>query len=43
MIDRLISWIYTRRLFGLRCEEYAEGCPCCEAWKFHDELFRDEQ
>ncbi len=23
--------------FGERCPEYAEGCPCCDAWKQRDD------
>ena len=42
MIDRLISWLYTRRLFGPRCSDYKSGCACCEAWEFHDELFGND-
>ena len=38
MIDRLISWVYTRKMFGPRCSEYEPSCACCAAWKLHDEL-----
>ena len=38
LLDKLISWIYTRRFFGPRCSEYEEGCIVCEQWRFHDEL-----
>ena len=38
-IDRIISYVYTRRMFGARCEEKMEGCPCCNAWEFHDDIF----
>lgn len=24
--------------FGKRCPDYAEGCPCCDAWKQYDDL-----
>lgn len=24
--------------FGERCPDYAEGCPCCDAWKQYDNL-----
>lgn len=37
--DHLISWLYTRRLFGFRCPDYDKECACCAAWRFHDELF----
>ena len=39
MLDRFISWIYTRKIFGPRCDEYSQGCPVCDAWKFHDDVF----
>ena len=39
MIDRFISWLYTCKIFGLRCSEHEQGCPCCDAWKRHDDLF----
>lgn len=35
--DRFLSYLYTRRFFGPRCPEFAPGCPCCEAWEFHDD------
>lgn len=38
-IDHLVSYVYTRRLFGKRCEEHLDGCAGCDAWQFHDELF----
>lgn len=38
-IDHLVSYVYTRRLFGKRCEEYQKTCAVCDAWEFHDELF----
>lgn len=41
MLDRIISWLYTRRIFGKRCPEFQEGCAVCEQWKLHDELFGD--
>ena len=28
--------------YGERCEEYAQGCPCCDAWKQYDRLKRYE-
>lgn len=27
--------------FGERCPEYAEGCPCCDAWAELDALRRE--
>lgn len=41
MIDRPLSWLYTRRLWGARCLDYDPGCACCEAWATHDWLFND--
>lgn len=38
-IDRVISYVYTRRLFGPRCEEDLPGCACCDAWRTHDDIF----
>lgn len=38
MIDRFISWLYTRRFYGPRCPEFGDGCPVCEAWEQHDEF-----
>jgi len=40
MIDRMISWLYTRRIFGPRCSDYEQECSVCAAWKLHDEIFR---
>lgn len=37
--DHFVSWLYTRRLYGPRCDEFADRCPVCEAWQFHDEAF----
>ena len=39
IIDRFISWLYTRRVWGPRCDEDQLGCPCCDKWREHDELF----
>jgi len=38
LIDEIISWIYTRRFYGKRCDVVEENCPCCKAWIEHDEL-----
>ena len=43
MIDRFISWLYTRRMYGPRCSEYESGCIVCEQWKLHDEVFGDKE
>ena len=39
IIDRFISWLYTRKWYGPRCPEHETGCPCCDKWREHDELF----
>lgn len=39
MLDRFISWLYIRRLWGPRCSEYDPDCPVCEHWREHDEVF----
>ena len=39
ILDRLISWLYTLRIYGPRCPDYDEGCHCCKAWWEHDNLF----
>jgi hypothetical protein len=43
MIDRFISWLYIRRLYGPRCSEYESSCIVCEQWKHHDEMFGNEK
>jgi hypothetical protein len=25
--------------FGNRCDEFEDGCPCCQRWKAFDDLF----
>lgn len=40
-IDRFISWIYTRRIWGVRCSVIDEECMCCQKWIEHDELFNE--
>lgn len=40
-LDHILSYVYTRRMFGPRCEEYLKGCPVCDAWHFHDDCFSD--
>ena len=42
-LDCLISYVYTRRMFGHRCEEYLEGCPGCDAWRLHDDCFGNSE
>jgi hypothetical protein len=41
MFDRVISWLYTRKIWGPRCSEFEPECPCCDRWKQHDELFNE--
>ena len=43
MIDRFISWLYIRRMYGPRCSEYEPSCIVCEQWKHHDEMFGNEK
>lgn len=37
LIDKIISYVYTRYFFGPRCLGFDEDCPCCEAWQIHDD------
>lgn len=37
-LDIILSWLYTRRLYGERCPDYDPNCHCCLAWRDHDEL-----
>lgn len=38
-LDWILSYVYTRRLFGPRCSEVEPTCACCQAWITHDEIF----
>lgn len=38
-MDRLVSWFYIRRIWGDRCRETMPGCPTCDKWAEHDEIF----
>jgi hypothetical protein len=38
-INRLISWIYIRRIWGKRHNDYDETCAVCAKWREHDEIF----
>ena len=40
-LDCLVSYVYTRRMFGKPCEEYLEGCAVCDAWQLHRDCFED--
>ncbi len=42
LIDRFISWLYIRRIWGERCGDVEPECPCCKKWIEHDELFNEE-
>lgn len=39
LLDRLISWLYIRRLWGPRCGDYEPTCCVCQHWREHDEIF----
>jgi hypothetical protein len=28
---------YVTRVWGDRCEDFAMGCPCCDAWALFDQ------
>ncbi len=43
LIDKFISWLYIRRIWGERCDEVEPKCLCCEKWIEHDELFNEEE
>jgi hypothetical protein len=43
MIDKFISWLYTRKIFGVRCSDFEDGCCVCSAWETHDELFNEQE
>lgn len=40
-MDRFISWLYTRQIWGDRCSAYEPDCHCCKAWRLHDWLFNE--
>jgi hypothetical protein len=39
IFEHFLSWLYTRQMYGPRCSDFAEHCPCCEAWQQHDDIF----
>lgn len=39
ILGQALSWLYTRFLFGERCSETMEGCPVCDKWAEHDDIF----
>ena len=41
--DRIISWIYIRYIWGVRCSEIEPDCVCCKKWIEHDEMFNERQ
>lgn len=40
-MDRLISWLYTRRIWGARCPDFDPDCYTCRRWAEHDDMFGD--
>lgn len=40
-MDRLISWLYTRRIWGPRCPDFDPDCRVCRRWAEHDDMFTD--
>ncbi|MFG6082249.1 hypothetical protein ACEUZ9_002893 [Paracoccus litorisediminis] len=42
-IDHVMSWRLhawsTFRVWGPRCREVEQGCPCCDHWDEHDRIF----
>jgi len=38
-INHIISWLYTHRIWGPRCDEFEPACWVCNAWAKHDEWF----
>lgn len=42
LIDRFISWLYIRRIWGERCSEIEPECIVCKKWIEHDEIFNEE-
>lgn len=38
---RLSAAKWITEYYGERCQDVAPNCPCCNAWKALDELFRD--
>ncbi len=41
-LDRPISWLYTRWIFGARCPENFRGCVVCDQWVVHDDLWGEK-
>lgn len=31
------------KLYGKRCKDYADGCPCCEAWSVFDTIIEENR
>lgn len=42
-MTRLIHWLATRLVWGPRCPEHMDGCPCCDHWAEHDWLFGGDE
>lgn len=38
-MTHLLSWLYTRIIFGPRCTTAEPLCLVCRKWTVHDELF----
>lgn len=36
-----LRWLI-HRMYGDRCNEHYNSCPCCQAWRCYDYLFGDE-
>ena len=39
------SWLEEKieDLYGKRCKDYTNGCPCCEAWDIFDTILEDNR
>jgi len=38
-IDCLISYIYIRKIWGPRCQDFDRACLTCQKWQEHDQIF----
>jgi hypothetical protein len=38
-MDKYISWLYVRLIWGKRCKDFELGCVICRKWAEHDYLF----
>ena len=39
MFDKVLSWVYTRKIWGIKCDEFEPECCVCKAWRTHEDLF----